>query len=308
MMDFKNLTKVSPLVYVIVLTYNHSADTRQSLLSLQQMTYDNFKLLVVDNNSTDDTVEVVQQEFHEISLLTNVSNLGFAAGANIGIQYALQNQARFILLSNNDVIVAPDMLDYLVAAMQEGVAAVAPLIYYFDDPHRVWSAGFMRHPITWAMHNGARGVLDEGQWQEPFEVDYLLGCALLLDSNALNSIGCLDENYFFYYEDLDISFKLQQAGMCLKTVPKAKLWHKVSVSAGKNTPFRVYQMARSSVFFFGSHALGCKKLIFFLFRLGSAIRTTLKLMLRKEGHLLKAYWHGIKDGWYLLRMSRKESQ
>ncbi len=286
-----------PQVYVIMLTYNHSEDTRQALISLQRLTYPNVRLVVVDNHSTDETVSMIRRDFPEVIVLVNASNLGFAAGINVGIRYALESGAGFILLINNDVVVAPDMLGYLVAAMEEDVGATAPLIYYLEDPTRIWSAGFARHPSLLEMRGGARGELDIGQWIAPFEMDYLLGCALLLNCDALQQVGFFDERYFFYYEDLDLSWRMQENGYRLLTVPQAHMWHKGSGSAGLSSEFRVYHMARSSVVFSRSHTVGLRRFVTLLFRVGSSLKKSLKFVLTGKLQHMRALWRGMRDGW-----------
>jgi GT2 family glycosyltransferase len=287
----------SPLVYVITLTHNHCDDTLQALDSLSRMVYPSYELLVVDNQSTDGTVDRVREEYPEVELLVNRSNLGFAAGINPGLQYALDRGADFVLAINNDVFVAPPMLTHLVAAMKRDVGAAAPMIYYLEDPKRIWSIGFSRHPLLLEMRGGARGQIDEGQWQIPFEVDYLLGCAMLLNSSTLREVGLFDERYFFYREDFDFSLRVRQHGYRLITVPQAKMWHKVGGSAGMESAFGTYQMARGSVIFLRTHTRGLQRPASFLFRSGSALKNSYKFLASRRYHLLRHYWRGLWDGW-----------
>ena len=286
-----------PLVYVIIPTFNHCEDTLRALDSLERMTYPNFKVLITDNQSTDQTVDVVREKYPEVELLIHPRNLGFAAGVNPGLQRALDQGADFVLLINNDVEVAPRMLTHLVKAMQPDVGVAAPMIYYMDEPERIWSVGFTRHPLLLEMRGSARGQIDKGQWRASFEVDYVLGCAMLLNGSALRKAGMFDERYFFYYEDLDLSLRLERFGYRLITVPLAQMWHKGSGSAGAESAFRVYHMARGSVIFFRTHARGGQRLAVFLFRCGSAFRVCSGFILRGRFHLIQSYWRGMWDGW-----------
>jgi GT2 family glycosyltransferase len=286
-----------PLVYVVTLTHNHCDDTLRALDSLSRMTYPSYKLLVVDNQSTDETVERVRAEYPEVELLVHSSNLGFAAGINPGLEYALDHGADFVLVINNDVLVAPSLLTHLVTAMESSIGAVAPMIHYLDAPKHIWSIGFSKHSLLLEMRGGARGHVDEGQWREPFEVDYLLGCAILLNSSALRKVGLFDERYYFYYEDLDFSLRVRQHGYRLITVPQANMWHKVAGSAGMGSAFRVYHMARSSVIFLRTHTCGLQRPASFLFRSGSALKKSLKFLMCGQLQLLREYWRGLQDGW-----------
>jgi len=293
----RDLNIMSTFVYVVIPTFNHYKDTLRALDSLGKMTYPNFKVLIVDNQSTDQTVALVREKHPDVELLIHPRNLGFAAGVNPGLQHALDQGADYVLLINNDVVVAPSMLTHLVAAMQPEVGVAAPMIYFLDDPERIWSVGFRRHPLLMEMRGGARGQMDKGQWQTPLEVDYVLGCAMLLSAPALRKVGFFDERFFFYYEDLDYSLRFQRLGYRLITVPLAQMWHKGSGSAGAGSAFRTFHMARGSVIFFRAHAQGRQRLAVFLFRCGSALRVCAGFVLRGRFHLLKSYWRGMRDGW-----------
>lgn len=288
---------MEPFVYVVILSHNRREDTLQALASITTMDYPNYGILLVDNGSTDGTVQIVRERYPGVEALIHPSNLGFARGINPGLQRVLDSGADFILAINNDVIVAPEMLTQLVAAMEPGIGAAAPVIYYLQDPHRIWSAGFARHRLLLEMRGGARGQLDNRQWEAPFEVDYLLGCAILLSSTMLRQVGLLDERYVFYYEDLDLSIRAQQRGFRLRTVPAAKMWHKGSGTAGMGSPFRTYHMARGSIIFLHTHARGLQIPACLLFRAGTALKTSAKLLLCKQYCLLRYYWRGLWDGW-----------
>jgi len=284
-------------VYIVMLTYNHCENTLRALDSLNRIRYPNLRLLVVDNHSTDQTVECVRNRFPWIEIIVNSANLGFAAGINVGIRKALDEGADLVLVINNDVIVAPSMLARLVEAMTPDVGVAAPLIYYLDEPQRIWSSGFSRHPLLLEMRDGARGEVDRGQWRGPFDVDYLLGCAMLLSRDALEDVGLFNEQYFFYYEDLDLSLRMRERGYRLITVPEAKMWHKGAGSAEMISAFRTYHMARSSVIFFGTHARGLQKPFCLIFRLGSALSKSLRFVRKGQIFLLSHHWRGIMDGW-----------
>jgi GT2 family glycosyltransferase len=286
-----------PLVYIIVLTHNHSQDTLAALDSLAAMTYPNCQLLVVDNHSTDGTLDLVKSAHPRVETLANEENVGFAAGVNIGISHAVQQDADLVLLVNNDVIVSPDMLTRLVASIGEGVAVAAPLIYYMDDPQRIWSAGFIKQPILLEARGGMRGKIDPGRWPASRSIDYVLGCAMLIDCAALRQVGQFDERFFFYYEDLDFSLRVKKAGYDLVMVPEARMWHKGAGSAGMETPFRAYHMARGSVIFFRTHVHGWRRFLVLGFRLASACRTIVRFLYRGQPHLIRHYWLGLREGW-----------
>jgi GT2 family glycosyltransferase len=296
-MTIKNVVmKNYPSVHVVVLSFNQLKDTLSALDSLCRMTYPNFELVLVDNHSTDSTVAEVRDHFPQVVILNQPDNLGFACGMNAGLRRALDLNVDFALVINNDVEVAPSMLTLLVESMAPSIGAAAPLIYYASEPNRVWSAGFSRDPVLLEMRGGARGQLDQGQWHVPFPVDYLLGCAVLLNVQALRQVGLFDQRFFFYYEDLDLSIKLNKGRYQLLTVPQAKMWHKVARSAPVGSPFRTYQLARSSAIFFRTHCRGWRLVPVLFFRLGSAIQISLRFLWHRQFSLLKNYWLGLWNG------------
>jgi GT2 family glycosyltransferase len=223
-----------PLVYIIVLTWNGREDTIACLKSLQEITYPNYRILLVDNASTDGTVEAIRRDFPAVEVLVNESNFRFAGGNNAGIRHAVANGADYILLLNNDTTVAPDFLTELVRAIHgdEHLGMASPKIYYYDQPRRIWFAGGrIEWWRGWFSHIGIRED-DRGQYNAPARVDYLTACCVLVKRTVIERVGVLDEGYFMYGEDADWSIRAARAGYGLQYVPSAAIWHKLSVSSG----------------------------------------------------------------------------
>ncbi len=295
-----NTWSTPPLVYVVTLTWNRRQDTIDCLASLTRMTYPNYQVLVVDNASSDGTPDAIRDLFPEAELLANDRNHGFQGGFNIGMRHALKCGAQFILVINNDTIVQPDMLDELMAyAGAPDVGMLAPKIFYFAEPTRIWSVGGDRHPITFEVTHKGDGQLDCGQWDQVIERDFLTGCAILISVELLKRIGLFDTGYHpAYYEDADLCVRARNAGFRLLLVPSARMWHKVaSSSGGADSPYERYLMARHSVRYFRKYVRGWRWLIVVPYRLGSAVKTTLRLVRRKRFESISAYWRGLYDGW-----------
>lgn len=222
------------LVYIIVLSWNGKQDTIDCLQSLQALSYANARILLVDNASTDGTVQTIRSLFPNVEILANQANLRFAGGNNVGVRHALANNADYVLLLNNDTIVEPDFLTHLIriAEYDTPVGMVAPKIYYFHQPRLIWFAGGkIEWWKGWISHIGIREV-DRGQYDAIREADYLTGCCILVKRQVIDRIGLLDERYFLYGEDVDWCLRAKRAGYRLLYVPSAVIWHKLSVSAG----------------------------------------------------------------------------
>ncbi len=295
-----------PMIYVVTLTWNQREDTVDCLKSLNRITYPNYRLLLVDNASVDGTVKAVTDYFPEVEIIVNPRNLGFPGGFNVGLRHAFDQGAEYVFMINNDTFVEPSILDKLMAyADQPGVGMVAPKIYYADEPNRIWNVGGMRHPWTWEMTDVGNRQLDRGQWEGVIERDYLVGCALLIKRSMLEDIGLFDTGYHpIYYEDVDLCVRARRADYRLLLVPSARMWHKVSASGGgADSPRERYLMARNSVRFFRKYIRGWKWLIVVPYRLGSAVKTTIRLLWQGRRDSASAYWRGLRDG---LRMSTRE--
>lgn len=223
-----------PLVYIIVLTWNGKKDTLECLNSLKKVSYNNLKVLVVDNASSDGTQEEVQKQFPDVEYILNPTNLRFAHGNNVGIKYALTKGADYILLLNNDTTVADNFLDELVttASRNSNIGIVGPKMCYYSDPERIWYAGGkIEWWKGWISHIGVR-ELDNGQYDQTKETDFVSGCSILVKRDVIEKVGLLDTAYYIYGEDVDWCIRASHAGYKIMFEPKAKIWHKLSVSTG----------------------------------------------------------------------------
>lgn len=287
----------APLVYVMTLSWNRKAETLACLRSMARLAYPNKRLLLVDNGSSDGTPGAVRKHHPDVELIVNEENVGFAAGCNIGLRYALSQGAAHVFLLNNDTLVDPAALDHLMELTEPDVGIVAPKIYYAAEPSRIWSIGGERHALTTEKIGDAHGEIDEGEWDEVLERDYFVGCAMLLSRRLLTEVGLFDERFFMYYEDSDLSLRARQAGLRLLLAPKAKVWHKVATSSGgADSPNERYWMARSSMLYFCKHTRGLHWLIVPLYRTGSAVKTVLRLVCTGKGPAAQAYLRGLYDG------------
>jgi GT2 family glycosyltransferase len=280
---------------IVTVDCNRHADTLACVDSLFKSSCRDFDLVVVDNGSDEPLLSIWQES--NIELIRLESNGGFAAGFNVGIRRALDKGAEAVLILNNDTVVAQAMLALLVNELGPGVGIVAPRIYYMDDPHRIWSDGFMAHPLTLEMREGQRGKL-EGQVDAPpiRQVDYVLGCAMLVDRKVFEQVGLFDEGFFAYYEDLDYCIRARKAGFRIATIPTAHLWHKVASTTGLTSPRRQYLMAYGSIRFFAKHA-GWRWPLVAAMRLASFCKTVVSLVLARRGDLIASHVRGIWNGW-----------
>jgi hypothetical protein len=239
------------------------------------MTYPNFQVVVVDNGSDDGSQEAIRERFTSVTLLENGENLGFAGGNNVGISFALQRGADYVLLLNNDTVVDPRCLTLLVDAADgnERIGIVGPTIYYFDEPGLVWSAGGR---MDWRR---GRPYLSPPSRDED-EVDYVTGCAMLVKSEVIRRIGLLDERFFMYFEEVDWCIRAKRVGFEVVHVPEAKVWHKISLEKQFASPRISYYMTRNRLLFLKKAGAGPIAWLYTLFL--DYLRTILSWSIRPK--------------------------
>lgn len=284
-----------PSVWIVTLNWNRGEDTLACLETLMQLTYPNTNLLVVDNGSTDGSPSMIAVRYPTVRQIVNPENFGFARGFNIGLKWALDAGADFVLVLNNDTLAAPDMLEPLVAAAgPTRVGITAPVIFYAAAPTRIWSAGAGRSRWTLDLTGHHRRSMP---LVANVEREFVSGCAMLIKRVVLEQVGLFDERFFMYYEDSDYCLRVRQAGFSLWVVPGARLWHKVSVSSeGSDSPAERFSMAYSSMLFYRKHVSGWRWLLVAPWRFGSALKTTLRLLGAGRLRSAQAYWHGLWQG------------
>lgn len=229
-------SSVTPRVSIIILNWNSYEVTRDCLLSLRKLDYSNRELVLVDNGSVDGSGERLAREFPEARLIKNDTNLGFTGGNNVAIRDVLARGTDYVLLLNNDTIVAPNLLSELVKICDHRpeIGLANPKILYFEPADRIWYAGGeYRRGWSFAKHFGVRHK-DNGKYNEVKEVSFATGCALLLRAEAVRQVGLLDEAFFFGFEDLDWCMRALRSGFKAFYVPAALVWHRDGYVTKKN--------------------------------------------------------------------------
>jgi len=287
------------LVYVIILNWNGWRDTLECLTSCQKIIYPNYRVLVVDNGSTDGSEAVIRERFPDVEMLQTGENLGFAGGCNSGIRYALDRQARYIWLLNNDTVVEPNALQALVSIMEadESIGMTGSKILYHDSPEVIWFAGGI---IDWQKgdtgHTG-QGETDRGQYDHVREVDYITGCSLMAGRGMIEEVGLMDEQFFLYFEETDWCLRAGKLGYKSVYVPESVIYHKESATTGSRSPLYYYYFVRNRLVFLKMH----KMFRNWPLRIIKDLKLVLRICLledrkrRKLSALVKAYSHFLKS-------------
>jgi GT2 family glycosyltransferase len=335
-------------VSIIILNWNGWKDTIECLESLYQINYSNFDVIVVDNDSHDESLEKIRNyasgniniksEFFEYNysnkpikileytrneyenskgeinffklpskrlfLIKNDANYGFAEGNNIGIRYAFNDlNPNYILLLNNDTVVDKDFLEELVNIGEKNtdIGIIGPKIYYYDEQNTIWCVG---GKIDWkfarGLHVGINEV-DNGQYNEMREFDYVSGSALLIKREVVDGIGLLDKQFFLYFEESDWALRASQKEYRSVYAPEAKVWHKVSKSGGglsKETG--LYYITRNRWLFMKKWANSKDYSFFVIYQIISAIIIPSFLSIYyRNWKLFRVYYSGLKAGIFI---------
>ncbi|MBI3399924.1 MAG: glycosyltransferase family 2 protein [Acidobacteria bacterium] len=226
------MTPESPAVCVIVLSWNGGAVLKECLASLRAQTRAT-RVIVVDNGSTDGSQDLVRREFPEMTLIENGRNLGFGEGNNVGIRAAMDAGAQYVALLNQDARADRDWIAALVRAAEADVSigAVASRLVLHSHQSLLNGAGVVMNLSGCAWDRGFARA-DGPQWCTPCDVLAATGGAVLYRTDALRRVGLLDAAYFAYFEDVDLSVRLWDAGFRVVYAPDAVATHRFSFTLG----------------------------------------------------------------------------
>ncbi len=292
-------SSAEPKVVIVILNWNGKHLTVECLESLLKIDYSNYEILVVDNGSTDGSQEYFRGRYQRVGLLENEENLGFAEGSNVGIRRAVDCQADYILLLNNDTVTHERFLSELVrvAESDSKIGFVGPKIYFYDCHGRrdiIWCAGGRINLWIGKGLNIGKREKDTGQYEEIKTVDWVPGTCLLARREVVQRIGLLDSTFFAYMEEIDWCVRGYRAGYTSMFAPKAKIWHRVTASGGT---FRYrYYLTRNQFWFMQKHASKRQYLSFlaYFFFVQFWISTT-RIILSSRPTLL-CFFKGVRDG------------
>jgi len=213
-------TKSFPKIFIIILNYNGKSTIKSCLDSVFCCDYPNFEVVVVDNDSKDGSLELAKNLYSKFHFIKNEKNIGFSAGNNLGIRFALEKMADYVFLLNNDAVLEKDTLSKLIASAEKEKAGIfSPLIYAGNN--KIWYSGGM---IKWAqMKNVHESRLPKSG--DSYSTAYVTGCAMLVKKEVFKKIGLFSEDYFLYYEDADFCVRAKKEGFDSMVIPTAKITH-----------------------------------------------------------------------------------
>lgn len=286
-----------PFVISVILNTDHREDTLECLASLAQSTYQNHRAIVLDNDSSDGSVEAIRRAFPKVEIIELIQNRGYAGNNNVGIQSALAYGANWVLVLNEDTILASDCLARLVEAGESNprIGIVGPMVYHHDEPNVIQSAGGKIGRCWESLHLGKNEV-DRGQFHEQHPVDWISGCGILVRRAVIEHVGPIDERYFYYWEETEWCLRAARAGWQILHVPRAKLWHKGVQRNYRPKPLVTYYGTRNRLLTLAKHQ--APLLVWTMVWL-QILRTLASWTLRPKWRFMldhrKAMWLGVVD-------------
>ncbi|OGP91537.1 MAG: hypothetical protein A2157_08765 [Deltaproteobacteria bacterium RBG_16_47_11] len=233
-----------PLISVIILNWNGKEYLYPCIQSVKEQSYPNMEIIVVDNASTDSSVEYIHHLFHDLHLMINHENLGYGGGNNRGIQEA---KGKYILILNNDAEIEKDCVEWLWKCMESDkrIGMTTPKILIYDQKDTMDAAGLVIYPDGLSI---GRGHLEpQAKYSEREEVFCGSGCASLLRREMLDEIGLFDEDFFAYAEDTDLGWRARLAGWKAYYVPEAVVHHHHSKKFGTYSALKAYLVERNRI-------------------------------------------------------------
>jgi hypothetical protein len=286
-----------PKVSLITVNYNQAEMTCALLQSIRQQGYPNTEVIVVDNASDKNPGALFRDRFPEAVFLRSEQNLGFAGGNNLALPHATGD---FLLFINNDAELTNGAIRHLLDVFETHPKAgiVSPLICYMPEgnatPDVIQYAGMTHlHPLTGRNRTLGHQESDQGQFSQPAQTAYAHGAAMMVPRQVLEQAGPMQEDFFLYYEELDWSERIRRAGWEVWVQPRARVYHKESMTVKKMGALKTYYQTRNRIWFMRRHFGPLQRSVFFVFWwLVTVPKNTAQYAVRGEWGNLRAFLRG----------------
>lgn len=295
----ENSTMKKPLISIITVNYNELGVTCELLDSIRRISYPNLETIVVDNASRQNPKAHLSKHYPEVQVIVSTENLGFAGGNNLGVEAC---EGDFLFFVNSDAELTEGAIETLLALFDEipNLGMVSPLLcYYNEKPTKQadiiqYAGSTPVHPMT--ARNQTLGELEEdkGQYTVARPTAYVHGAAMMLPRYVIEEAGMMSEKFFLYYEELDWTEKVRRAGYKVYVEPRAKIYHKESISVGKMSTLKTYYINRNRILFMRRNKTTKDLFAFTLFLIFATIpKNALMFVLKGQFDHLSAFLKGI---------------
>lgn len=296
----------NPRVYIVLLNYRGAEDTLACLESLKSLAYNNYHIIVVENDSQDGSADLFRQELesgrHHFHLIVSEKNLGYSGGNNLAIRYALEQaqgqdtreRPEYIWLLNNDTTVETNALEALVAEAQRAGGIVGSLVMY---PDRTFQQVGTR--VKWS--TGSTKGIPECEVQDGLPIECLTGASMLIPLRLLEKLGLLDESYFLYFEDGEFTLRVRRAGFPATLAIRSRVYHKEGASTGRKSLNTQYYYHRNRLKMLMRYASFPQKPTILLYTGFRLLRTVVKCLLNPTPDRRNSLWVQWLAVWDFIR-------
>jgi GT2 family glycosyltransferase len=247
---------MNPLVHIVILNWNGKDLTIDCLKSLANVIYDNYKILIVDNGSNDNSVNMIKNQYPNVEILQLEKNVGYAAGNNAGFDHIKNSNPDYVIFLNNDTTVDPNFIEPLIKPLIENsdIYQSVPKIFYADYSKTIWYAGGKVNLwLGLVSHKGIRKD-DNNSFNQLEYTDYATGCCFCMRYDDYDKLGGFDTSFPMYSEDVDLSLRIRDKGKNILYAPNSIIWHKVSASiAGELSIIKLKRKLRGLIKLFYKH-------------------------------------------------------
>lgn len=285
------------LISIITVDYNQPETTLALIKSIDLYYFEaNIEIIVVDNGSIENNGELFLQQNRKVKFIRSEVNLGFAGGNNLGVQAA---SGEYLFFVNNDTEFTAGLLERLEETLMENpsIGIISPKINYFDEPEVIQYAGFTAMNY-YTCRNKCIGQfeMDRGQYDDlNGPTGYIHGAAMMITKTALLAAGPMPNNFFLYFEEMDWCERIKKAGFTIWVNAGARIYHKESLSVGKNSALKEYFMNRNRILFIRRNATTLQKCIFFLYFVSVVTpRNILKYLKEKNQSFIPVLFRAVK--------------
>lgn len=249
------------IISIITVNYNGFDVTCGMIESLAAHMDTPYELIVVDNGSEKDEAAMLAARYPHIQAIRSRENLGFAGGNNIGIRAA---SGRYLFFLNNDTFITDNSVRHLRETLESHpeTGCVCPKIKFAAPGHPIQFAGYTPlSPVTLRNSLVGFGCADNGSFDTPAVTPYAHGAAMMVRREAVEKAGPMPEMYFLYYEELDWSERIKEAGYDIRYDPRCTVYHMESRTTGADSPLKAFYLTRNRLLFASRNRWGVKKIL-----------------------------------------------
>lgn len=294
-------------VAVILVNWNtptFTANCIQSLINYCDKQL--FDIIMVDNGSTDDSLQILGTQFPELTFIDNKENLGFAEGNNRGLQQSIDKGYEYSLVINTDTLVDEDIVTALVNHLNNHpqAAAVQPAIFWMHNRTKLWNGPCGFNALLGTTYSKTQNSIQKLKSYQ--KVEWITGCCMLIRNSALKTAGLFNKQFFLYYEDVELSYRLRSNGYEVHYLPTSKMYHEAGISGKSSTknaegflnPFIHYYISRNHIWFLRKYGNPTFYPINCIYNVGYYLAVLAYLKLRGRNKKVSLLLKGIKDGLY----------